>query len=210
MTSEIERQELLLAFFKTLAHMDRLRIVGVLTSQPGNAAQIAEKLALPPYEVLRHLEQLEALGLVTAMEGETIPRSEASVIPNIPRTGRESPTVYALSKNGVEDLARKALAGLRPTARPDDFEGEAYERKVLADYLRADGTLKSIPVQEKKKMVILRHLVEKFEPGRRYTEKEVTALLKPVNEDYAALRRYMVDSGLLGRESGMYWRVANN
>ena len=44
------------------------------------------------------------------------------------------------------------------------------------------------------------------EPGVRYPEREVNALLAVWHPDVAALRRYLVDEGLLTREAGVYWR----
>jgi hypothetical protein len=40
----------------------------------------------------------------------------------------------------------------------------------------------------------------------RYPEREVNALLAVWHPDTAALRRYLVDEGLLTREAGLYWR----
>ena len=46
-----------------------------------------------------------------------------------------------------------------------------------------------------------------FEPGVRYPEREVDAVLRAWHDDHAALRRYLVDEALLARENGVYWRV---
>ena len=46
-----------------------------------------------------------------------------------------------------------------------------------------------------------------FEPGRRYPEPEVDAILRSFHDDYPALRRYLVDAALLARERGEYWRI---
>jgi hypothetical protein len=48
--------------------------------------------------------------------------------------------------------------------------------------------------------------VRVFEAGVRYPEREVNALLAVWHPDVAALRRYLVDEGLLTREAGVYWR----
>ncbi len=81
-----------------------------------------------------------------------------------------------------------------------------FEAKVLRDFM-ADGRLKTIPARAKKKDVVLRYLVTLFEPGRRYHEAEVNLVLQRVHPDYASLRRFLVDAGLLGRDHGVYWRV---
>ena len=69
------------------------------------------------------------------------------------------------------------------------------------------GRLKSIPAARAKRLVVLDHLAQSFEPGRRYPEKTVNGILAEFNDDTAALRRYLVDEGFLTRERGYYWRI---
>ena len=83
----------------------------------------------------------------------------------------------------------------------------AYDRKVLAGFLRPDGTLKQIPVQQKKLQAVLRHLVNEFEPGERYSEKQVNARLARHQPDTASLRRALIEYKLMGRAGGQYWRL---
>ncbi len=76
-------------------------------------------------------------------------------------------------------------------------------------YLNADGTLKQIPMEKKKMLVILNFIVDVFEFDATYTEKEVNTILRRFNPDTAALRRYLVDHGFMAREGdgSKYWRV---
>lgn len=80
------------------------------------------------------------------------------------------------------------------------------EEKVLNTFVR-DGRLVRIPARYGKKLVILRWLVERFEPGVTYPEPQVNEILRQVDPDYAALRRYLVDAGLMQRDQGIYWRT---
>jgi len=41
----------------------------------------------------------------------------------------------------------------------------------------------------------------------RYPEAQVNDVLRGYHDDFAALRRYLVDEGLLSREGGLYWRT---
>jgi hypothetical protein len=77
--------------------------------------------------------------------------------------------------------------------------------RVLNAYLR-DGQLISMPRGGPRRQIVLEHIVQRFEPGRRYAEVDVNLLLRPVWADVAALRRYLVDAGLLDRADGEYWR----
>lgn len=80
------------------------------------------------------------------------------------------------------------------------------EEKILDTFVR-DGRLVRMPARQGKKLVILRWLVERFEPGVQYPERQVNEILAQVDPDYAALRRYLVDAGLMQREQGIYWRT---
>jgi hypothetical protein len=75
--------------------------------------------------------------------------------------------------------------------------------------LLPDGRLKTLPAQRKKQLVILRHILQAFETGVQYTEKQVNDILRRFSEDTASLRRDLVDLGWLAREGGgeRYWRV---
>jgi hypothetical protein len=67
--------------------------------------------------------------------------------------------------------------------------------------------LKTFPKKEKKKIVILAKIVEQFEREKRYTEKEVNLIIKEIYEDYAVIRRYLVDYGFMERtnDCNEYW-----
>ena len=82
---------------------------------------------------------------------------------------------------------------------------DGSEQKVLGSFLR-EGRLTAIPRRHSKRLVVLDHLAQQFEPGRTYAETEVNRVLLRYHEDYAALRRYLVDEGFLSREAGVYWR----
>ena len=70
-----------------------------------------------------------------------------------------------------------------------------------------DGRLVIMPSKRGKLLPVLDHLAQEFEPGRSYPEAEVNGVLERYHEDFAALRRYLVDEGFLSREAGVYWRT---
>ena len=55
--------------------------------------------------------------------------------------------------------------------------------------------------------MILHELAGLFEPGRTYTEREVSDALAEYHPDFFTLRRELVGLGLLERENGIYTRV---
>lgn len=67
--------------------------------------------------------------------------------------------------------------------------------------------LKAFPRKEKKKMVILAKIAEQLESGRRYSEKELNQIVKEIYNDYAVIRRYLIDYGFMERtrDCKEYW-----
>jgi hypothetical protein len=175
-------QDELLNFMKSLADAERLKIAGLLGVEALSVNQVAERLEMKPAEVAHHLEVLVAAGLA-----------------------HKEGNAYRLDSQALEKLTRRVLAQSHPPA--PEFEGDEFEVKTLRAYISRDGTLKAIPTQHKKLMVVLSYLVKNFETGVRYPENQVNQILRRFHEDTAALRRYMVDNGLLQREKGIYWRV---
>lgn len=80
------------------------------------------------------------------------------------------------------------------------------EGRVLANFMDA-GRLVQIPARRKKRMIVLRWLADHFRPGERYTEAQVNELIGRYHEDFALLRRLMVDEELMQRAQGLYWRA---
>ena len=78
--------------------------------------------------------------------------------------------------------------------------------RVVRTYLRG-GRLTAMPRSGRKRQIVLEQLAQRFEPGRRYREEQVNAVLHEVWDDVAALRRYLVDAALLDRAGGEYWRI---
>ena len=67
--------------------------------------------------------------------------------------------------------------------------------------------LRQIPKARKKRVIVLRRLLQRFEPERRYPEQEVNEILREAHDDVATLRRELVDYGFMVRDRGIY-RIA--
>lgn len=96
--------------------------------------------------------------------------------------------------------------------RPEPGIGPAGETlppevaKVLRSFFR-DDRLATIPANAAKRRTVLVYLRDRcFTEDRAYPEKEVNQRLALFNPDVAALRRYMVDGGLMTRADGEYRR----
>jgi len=95
-------------------------------------------------------------------------------------------------------------------SRPTLTEALAHRETVLRAFIGADGRLASIPTKLTTRLVILDHIAQSFEPGVRYTEAEVNAVMHQFHSDHAALRRYLVENEFLERADGEYWRAGGN
>ncbi len=90
----------------------------------------------------------------------------------------------------------------------DELRRLTDEEKVIRAFVR-DGRLTSIPAKPRKRELLLPYLLDTcFPEDRAYEEREVNQRLALLHPDVAALRRYLVDGGLLTRNAGIYRRAA--
>ena len=180
----------LLTFFKALADANRLKIVGLLAEKPYSVEELAVLLKLKPSTVSHHLSRLAEAELVTA-------RAESYY------------SVYQLDQAVLEKKARNMFSQTELSSVAAEVDADAYDNKVVRDYSKRDGSLKTLPAQRKKLEAILRYIVKSFDIGKRYSEKRVNEILAGYHEDTATLRRELVGYGLMEREGGggEYWRV---
>ena len=114
---------------------------------------------------------------------------------------------YRLNTAAFNATNKLLLSPERMASLVDDIEGDDWERRVIRDLF--DGPrLKVIPMNSKKRAVVLRWLANRFEYGIRYQESEVNEILKRHHPDWAYWRRELAGARLLAREKGVYWRVA--
>jgi DNA-binding transcriptional ArsR family regulator len=177
-------------FFKVLGEPQRLKIVGLLAQSPHSVEQIAKTLKLGVSTVSHHLARLSDAGLVSA-------KAESYY------------SIYSLNANVLRDLARTLLQQTEKNVISQAEHPDAFERKVLSTFTETDGRITAFPVQEKKYLVLVRHVLKAFVPGVRYTEKRLNQILANYNEDTARLRRSLVEYRYMAREGGggKYWRI---
>lgn len=181
--------EELVTFFKALSDANRLKIIGLLAQQPYSVEELAALLDLKASTVSHHLSKLSQIGLVSAKADSYY-------------------NVYRLDEKALEAKSRSIFSQENLAASVADVDADAYDNKVVGDYVRKDGSLKTIPAQLKKLQAILRYVVKAFKVGKRYSEKQVNEILRGYHEDAASLRRELVGFGLMKREGGggEYWR----
>ncbi len=106
----------------------------------------------------------------------------------------------------IEGAFKQAARAAAPPSDSSDHGDEPEDRRRVLDVAIRDGKLVQWPSKRTKRLVVLDHLAQRFEPGERYPERQVNALLRPVDDDTSTMRRYLVDEGFLDRADGEYWR----
>jgi predicted transcriptional regulator len=180
----------LVTFFKALADPNRLKIVGLLAEKSYSVEELAALLQLKPPTVSHHLSKLSEAGLVQS-------RAESYY------------SVYQLDKKVLEEKSRSIFSQEELSSVASEVDADAYDNKVVKDFIKRDGSLKTIPAQQKKLEAVLRHVVKSFDVGKRYSEKRVNEILSQYHEDTATLRRELIGYKLMEREGGggEYWRI---
>jgi hypothetical protein len=170
------------AVLASLGDDTRLRVFSAVVLGAGSEDSVMTATGLDRRQVRRALGRLSDAGLVIGLED-----GELSVV--------------------VERLRHSArLAGrMRPADDAKELGATPEQAAALRGFL-VDGRLVSIPAARGKRMVLLDFLAQRFEPGKVYPERKVNLLLGRVHDDFAALRRYLVDEEFLERRGGFYWR----
>lgn len=163
-----------------LAEHDRLAVFAAVVVGSSSPATVAARAGLSTRDTERALRRLMQGGLITTVDGWLVAQEAAF-------------------KEAVREYASKAPQD------PDNLDPDRAKAAVLRVFVR-DGRLTQIPAARGKRRIVLEHIVASFEPGVRYPEREVDAVLRAWHSDHASLRRYLVDEGLMSREKGVYWR----
>jgi DNA-binding transcriptional ArsR family regulator len=175
------RLEDLSLLFKALADPARLRILGLLAERPLAGHELADRLALTPPTISHHMRRLVAARLV-----DVVPDAQSRI--------------YSLRTAAIRELSGSVLGD--QASQPVSEEEDAVLRAFF------DGPrLRQIPASRKKRVIVLRRLLERFAPDRSYPEPEVNEMLREAHDDVATLRRELVDYGFMVRDRGIY-RIA--
>jgi biotin operon repressor len=168
---------------RALADPERLAIAGMLAGGVASSRELADALGLSLKRVRSHLNRLAATGVVRLQPDRRTYRLDAETL-----------------RWAAEQVGPPREAGMALGAANED------EETVLRTFFR-DGRLTEIPTKRSKRLIVLERIALEFEPGRRYDESEVNVVVGRFFNDYASLRRYLVDERFLDRDHGEYWRA---
>ena len=137
------------------------------------------------------------------------------ILPGSSETGLVSARAegyYSIYSLGIprywKSMSRRLLKRENIAKLAEDADIDAFDRKVLREFLTPEGRIRAFPAQEKKLLVIIRYALEAFEMDRRYTEKEINEIIKQrFNENSASIRRHFIEYKMMQREAGVYWRI---
>ena len=171
--------------FKSLADATRLQLVKALADGPKYVELLAERLQRSPSTISFHLKKLEEAGLVSIH--------------------KEQYYTVATLKN--ELLVQTLGSILCPEGLSLDTQAQReqlYREKVLENLFEY-GRLKTIPVQRKKRRIVLEKIAEQFKPGVVYSEREVNLIIAEFHDDFCTLRRELIAEGIMQRDHNQYW-----
>lgn len=172
---------------RLLLDRHRLAVAGALAVDPMSIDELVDRTGLDRDNVLSAVGDLRAARLVIAAGG---------------------------ARYGIdEEVLRAAVRSMADLEIPMDpvigYGMTDGEREILARYF-SGRTLIEIPAGRAKRQVVLERIAQEFDVGRRYPERQVNEILRQFHTDTAALRRHLVDEGLLDRSSksgeAQYWR----
>ena len=155
---------------------ERLRVVAAIALGARTVDDVANSGDLKPQEVRRALPRLMSAGVVEDQDGLRV------------------------------DVAAFREAARDRSPRERDLPNATLEQaRVLRNFVE-EGRLRAVPVRAAQRRVVLEYLAERFDDGVEYPEAQVNELLSRFHDDYASLRRFLVDEGLLTRQAGRYRR----
>ncbi len=171
-----------------LADRSRLRILGALLAGPKCVEELAAQLGLASSTISFHLKKLRLARLVAV-------------------TREQYYTVYTLIPESLRLTVRDLVAADDPLMICQTKSVVTERRKTLAAYL-VNGRLQKMPVQRRKRTIILEEFAALFTPGVRYPEQSVDKMIRTTCDDHCLVRRLLIDEGYLQRTQGVYERTS--
>lgn len=176
----------LVNFHKAVGDVNRIRIIALLQNGPLHGQALAGKLGVTPPTITHHMTKLREADLIYER--------------------RDKNTIYFYLNEKSLTLQSQAILKIGKALPDGDDKNEEAARKaaVLDNFFNKDGSLKHLPAQRKKKLIVLERLVKGLEPHRKYTEKEINEYILNFHEDFATVRREFIMNHFMYRENGIY------
>ena len=174
----------LVRLFKGLADPTRLRMIAAMVDRARCGQDLAAEVGVSPATVSHHLRVLADAGLV--VESRQPPYS----FYQIDLTGLQGAVKAVSTPKRVRELA---------TSAPVDDD----TRDVLRAFF--DGPrLTALPVQRRKKDIVLEEVLRRLPRRREYREPELNRFIEAVYEDFCTIRREWIMCRYMERKDGVY------
>lgn len=173
----------LVKLFKGLADPTRLRMLAAMVDRARCGQDLAAEVGVSPATVSHHLRVLSDAGLVV----ET--RQPPYAFFQLDLAGLQQAVKAVSTPRRVKDLAA-------PPAPGDT-------RDVLRAFF--DGPkLLSIPVQRRKKEIVLEELLRRLPRRKEYREAELNKFIEVAHPDFCEIRREFIMCRYMERKDGIY------
>lgn len=172
--------------FKCLADKSRLRILNNLLKEPMYVELLAKRLDLTPSTVSFHLKKLEGTNLVTSKKEQYY-------------------VMYTINREVLNGTLLELIKSEEMDSTEEARQNE-YRDKILKTFMK-NGKITQLPVQRKKKRVLLEEILKSFEHNRDYKERDVNIIIADFHDDFCTLRRDMISEGMFTRSKGIYKRT---
>lgn len=172
-------------FHKTIGDKTRIQMIALLKQGPLHGQALAGKLGLTAPTISYHITKLREIDIIYQR--------------------RDKNTIYFhLNEKNLAFMAA-AILKMGDEKQMEPFQMEyAEKQKVMKNFFQHDGTLKTLPAQLKKRLIILEHLVNGLEKGKIYDEIEINEYIKHFHDDFATIRREFINYQFMVRENGKY------
>ena len=114
-----------------------------------------------------------------------------------------------MAETGETYTAARSAVEVSRSPRQAAYDDARAEQERVVARLFTDGRIERVPAKRKVRAAVLLEVVSRFDPGRDYSEPEVNEVLLAVHEDFAYLRRELVNYHYLEREAGRYRTAAH-
>ncbi len=173
-----------LLIVKALADPSRLRIVNALAGKDHYVEELAERVKLAVSTVSFHLKKLEKAGLVHK-------RKEQYYV------------VYTLNQEVLKMRLADLLTVSDDEQQRQQVRLQQYRAKILRTFFRK-GKLLQLPVQKKKRRIVLEEIAKDFQAKQIYDQQEINAIIAKRYPDYCTIRREFIEGQIMSRENQQY------
>jgi hypothetical protein len=175
---------------KSLADTSRLLVINSLFEKPQYVEELSNRLNLAASTVSFHLKKLEGGGLVSKIKEQYY-------------------FVYKVNDEILDLTLRKFISFDNLEKFNQDKRMNDYRNKVLKTFFNKNKLIK-LPVQHKKRLIILEEILSSFSFDKKYSEDKIDQTINKFYDDHCTIRRLFIEEGMMKRVNGVYERIANN